>query len=152
MKKIYIGALLLGLIIISITFYQQHQLIKDYREQLYGQLYIIQKPVEEILLYQKTAEQYDDEKRAQLFEPLVNANSYIFNFTGGGLHLEPNIREQYFSEYNDTKIKYMHSIQAYEDAATPEEREQAHTRLQKQYDVYEAFLREAEKALVEPLE
>ena len=152
MKKVYIGALLMGLIIISTIFYQQHQLIKDYREQLYGQLYIIQKPIEEILAFQKTAEQYDDEQRAQLFEPLVNAYSYIFNFTGGGLQLEPQIREQYFSEYNDTKIKYTHSIQAYEDAATPEEREQAHTRLKEQYEVYEKFSRKAEKELVEPLE
>lgn len=152
MKKIYIGALLLGLIIISTTLYQQHQLIKDYRELLYGQLYILQKPIEGILEFQETAEQYDDEQRAQLFEPLVNAYSDIFNFTGGGLQLEPRMRDQYFSEYNDTKIKYTHSIQAYEDAATSEEREQAHTRLLEQYEVYEEFLRKAEKELVEPLE
>ncbi len=152
MKKIYIGALLLGLIIISTTFYQQHQLIKDYRELLYGQLFIIQKPIEGILAFQETAEQYEDEQRVQLFEPLVDAYSDIFNFTGGGLQLEPQIREQYFSEYNDTKIKYTQSIQAYEDAATSEEREQAHTRLQEQYDIYEEFLRKAEKDLVERLE
>lgn len=152
MKKIYIGTLLLGLIIISTIFYQQHQLIKDYRELLYFQLYIIQKPIEEILTFQKTAVQYDDEQRAQLFEPLVNAYSYIFNFTGNGLQLEPQFREQYFNEYNDTKLKYTQSIQAYANATTSEEREKAHTRLQEQYEDYKEFLKKAEKELVEPLE
>jgi len=132
--------------------YQQHHLIKDYREQLYGQLYIIQKPIEEILSFQKTAEQYDDEQRVQLFEPLVSAYSDIFNFTGGGLQLEPHIKKLYFSEYNDTKLKYTLSIQAYEDAATSIEREQAHTRLKEQYEDYKEFLRKAERELVEPLE
>lgn len=132
--------------------YQQHHLIKDYREQLYGQLYIIQKPIEAILTFQQTAEQYEGEQRAQLFEPLVNAYSDIFNFTGGGLQLEPHIETLYFSEYNDTKLKYTQSIQAYEDAATSIEREQAHTRLKKQYEDYKEFLRKAKSDLVEPFE
>jgi hypothetical protein len=151
-KKIYIGVLLLGLIIVSTIFYQQYQLIKDYRGLLYGQLYIIQKPIQGVLEFQKTAEQYDDEQRAQLFEPLVNAFSDVFNYTGDGLQLEPQIRELYFGEYNDTKIKYSQSIQAYKEAETSEEREQSHTRLQKQYEAYEEFLKRAETELVEPFE
>ena len=152
MKKIYNGVLLLGLIIIGPIFYQQHQLIKDYRSLLYGQLSIIQKPIEEVLEFQKIAEQYDNEQRAQLFEPLSNAFADVFNFTGGGLQLEPRIRELYFFEYNETKIEYTQSIQAYKDATSAEEREQAHILLQRQYEAYEKFLKKAETELVEPLE
>ena len=140
MKKIYIGILLLGLMIIGPILYQQHQLIKDYRSILYGQLSIIQKPIEQVLEFQKVAEQYDDEKRTQLFEQLSNAFADVFNFTGGGLQMEPRIRELYFYEYNETKIEYTISIQAYKDAATPEEREKAYILLQKQYEAYEEFL------------
>jgi hypothetical protein len=104
------------------------------------------------LAFQKSTEQYDDEQRAKLFEPLVNAFSDVFNYTGGGLQLEPQMRELYFVEYNDTKIKYTQSILAYKEATTSEKREQAHIRLQKQYEAYEEFLKRAETELVQPLE
>ncbi|SDO32092.1 hypothetical protein SAMN05518871_11551 [Psychrobacillus sp. OK028] len=152
MKKIYSAVLLLLLIVIGTIFYQQHQLIDSYRELLYGQLSVIQKPTERILAFQETAEQYDEEQRDRLLEPLVNAFSDIYNFTGGGLQMEQHIRELYFGEYKDTKGNYADSIHDYEEATTSEEREQAHIRLQEQYEAYEEFLKKAETELVEPFE
>lgn len=152
MKKIYSAILLLVLIVIGTIFYQQHQLINSYRELLYGQLSVIQKPTERILAFQGTAEQYDEEQRDRLLEPLVNAFSDVYNFTGGGLQMEKYIRELYFVEYKDTKGNYAASIHAYKEATTSEEREQAHMRLQEQYEAYEEFLKKAETELVEPFE
>ncbi|WP_312506435.1 hypothetical protein [Lysinibacillus sp.] len=77
----------------------QHQLIKSYRSLLYGQLYIIQKPIERILLFQETGEQYTREQRAQLFELLYDAFADVANHTGGGLQMEPSIKEQYFGGF-----------------------------------------------------
>lgn len=151
MRKIYIGALLLLLIVVGTVFYQQQQLIKDYRQSIYGDLAIIQKPIERILTFQETAEQYNDEQRAQLFEPLFNALADGFNYGGGGiLHLEPHIKKQYYHEYMDAKTKYAVIVHAYMAATTSEEREQAHARLKEQYEAYEEFLKTAATELVEP--
>ncbi|MFS0689935.1 hypothetical protein AB1K89_11950 [Sporosarcina sp. 179-K 8C2 HS] len=150
MRKIYIGALLLLLIVVGTIFYQQQQLIKDYRQSIYGDLAIIQKPIERILTFQETAEQYNDAQRAQLFEPLFNALADVFNYTGGTLQLEPHIKEQYFYEYMDAKTKYAVIVHAYMEATTSEEREQAHGRLKEQYEAYEEFLKTAATDLVEP--
>lgn len=150
MKKIYIGALLILLIVIGTIFYQQQQLIKDYRESIYGDLARVQKPIERILTFQETAEQFNDEQRAQLFDPLYNAFADVFNYGGGTLHLEPRIKEQYYHEYMDAKTKYAVIVQAYMEATTSQEREQAHIRLKEQYEVYEEFLKSAATELVEP--
>jgi hypothetical protein len=66
--------------------------------------------------------------------------------------MEPQIKELYFYEYNETKKEYVQSIQAYKDASSSQEREQAHILLQKQYETYEEFLKKAETELVDPLE
>lgn len=152
MKKIYIGALLVLLLVAGIVFYQQHQLIKGYRGSLYGDLAILQKPIERILTFQETAEQYSDEQRVQLFEPLFNAFADVFNYGGGGtLNFEPHIKEQYYHEYMDAKSKYAVIVHAYIEAATSEEREEAHARLQEQYEEYEEFLERAGAEVVEPV-
>ena len=104
------------------------------------------------MAFQKTAEQYDEEQRYRLLEPLVNAFSDVYNFTGGGLQMEKHIKELYFEEYKDTKGNYAASIKAYEDATTSEERKQAHMRLLEQYETYEEFLKRTETELVEPFE
>ncbi|MFF5994128.1 hypothetical protein AAGS61_05105 [Lysinibacillus sp. KU-BSD001] len=152
MKKLYLVGLLLVVMVISTFFYRQHQLIKDYRALLYNQLYIIQKPIERILIFQKTAEQYKPEQRVQLIEPLYDTFTDIANHTGGGLQMEPHIKEQYFMDYLDTKNKYVHSVNAYIEAGTSEEREEAHMRLKEQYETYQNFLKKAETELIEPFE
>ena len=153
MKKMYIGALLILLIVASTVFYQQHQLIRDYRGSIYGDLAILQKPIERILTFQESAEQYNDEQRTQLFEQLYDAFADVFNYGGGGtLNLEPHIKEQYYHEYMEAKTKYAIIVKAYSEATTPEEREQAHVRLKEQYDAYEEFLKTAATELVEPFE
>ncbi|MCM3638901.1 hypothetical protein M3152_14455 [Sporosarcina luteola] len=150
MKKIYIGALLILLIATSTVFYHQHQVIIDYRASIYGELAIIQKPIERILEYQETAEKYDDAQRAQLIETLFNAFADVYNSTGGIVRAERQIEEQYLNEYLDTKKQYVQIVIAYEEATTSQEREQAHKRLLEHYKVYEEFLKKVEKEFVEP--
>ncbi|MCM3711849.1 hypothetical protein [Sporosarcina luteola] len=150
MRKIYIGVLLMLVIATSMIFYHQHQVIKDYRESIYGELAIIQKPIERILAFQETAEKYDDEQRAQLFEPIFNAFADVYNSTGGIVRVEPHIEEQYLDEYLDTKKQYIQIVIAYEEATTSQERAQAHKRLIEQYKVYEGFLKKVETEFVEP--
>ena len=152
MKKLGIGGLVIIGIVIGIVFYQQHQLINDYRALLYNQLYIIQKPIERILLFQETAEQYTSEQRAKLFEPLFDAYADVANHTGGGLQLEPHIKEQYFTDYLNTKNKYVQILNAYIEAQTPEDREVAHIELIEQYEAYNEFLEETETELVKVFE
>lgn len=96
---LYIGGFLVVVMVIGIMLYHQHQLIKSYRSLLYGQLYIIQKPIERIILFQETGEQYTREQRAQLFELLYDAFADVANHTGGGLQMEPSIKEQYFGGF-----------------------------------------------------
>ena len=138
------------MMVIGIVFYQQHQLIKSYRSLLYGQLYIIQKPIERILLFQETGEQYTQEQRAQLFEQLYDAFADVVNHTGGGLQMEPSIKEQYIIEYFNIKNEYLQCLNAYIEARTPEKREEAHLQLKEQYEAYQKFLKRAETKLVEP--
>ncbi|WP_332646550.1 hypothetical protein [Lysinibacillus sp. 54212] len=152
MKKLYIAGLLLIVLVAGTAFYQQHQLIKSYRGLLYGQLFIIQKPIERILIFQETAEQYTQEQREQLIEPLYDAFADVSNHTGGGLQMEQHIRDRYFMDYLDTKTKYAQSVNSYINAVTEEEREEAHSRLKEAYEAYENFLKKAEKELVEPFE
>ena len=152
MKKLYIGGFLVGVLVIGIVFYQQHQLINSYRSLLYGQLYIIQKPIERILVFQETGEQYTQDQRAQLFELLYDAYADVANYTGGGLQMEPQIKEQYFMDYLNTKNDYIQSLNAYIEAETPEKREEAHLQLKEQYEAYQKFLKKAETELVEPFE
>ncbi|MEO4054283.1 hypothetical protein [Solibacillus sp. CAU 1738] len=152
MKKFNIVGILLVVMVIGAVFYQQHKLIKDYRALLYDQLYIIQMPIERILIFQETAEQYTHEHRAQLIKQLYDAFADVANHTGGGLQLEPHIKESYFMDYMDTKNKYVQSVNAYIEARTPEEREEAHKHLKKQYEYYQKFLIKAETELVERYE
>ncbi|WGT37311.1 hypothetical protein QH639_15825 [Lysinibacillus sp. 1 U-2021] len=148
MKKLGIGGLLILVIVIGTVFYQQHQLINDYRALLYNQLYIIQKPIERILLFQETAEKYTQEQRKQLFNPLYDAYTDVANYTGGGLQLEPHIKKEYFMDYLYTKNQYAQSLDAYIEAQTPEQRELAHTQLKEQFEAYKKFLEKTKTELV----
>lgn len=121
MKKLYIGGFLIVVMVIGIVFYQQHQLIKSYRSLLYGQL-----------------------------EQLYDAFADVANHTGGGLQMEPSIKEQYFMEYFNIKNGYLQCLNAYIEARTPEKREEAHLQLKEQYEAYQKFLKRAETKLVEP--
>lgn len=152
MKKLGLGGLLIVVIVIGTVFYQQHQLINDYRALLYNQLYIIQKPIERILLFQETAEKYTYEQRKQLFNPLYDAYADVANYTGSGLQLEPRIKEPYFMDYLNTKNQYAQSLNAYIEAQTPEQRETAHNQLKEQYETYKKFLGKAETELVKVFE
>lgn len=152
MKKLSMGGLLIVVIVIGTVFYQQHQLINDYRTLIYNQLYIIQKPIERILLFQETAEKYTQEQRKQLFNPLHDAYADVANYTGGGLQLEPHIKEQYFMDYLNAKNQYAQSLNAYSEAQTPEQRELAHTQLKEQYEAYKKFLEKNETELVKVFE
>lgn len=152
MKKLGLGGLLIVVIVIGTVFYQQHQLINDYRALLYNQLYIIQKPIERILLFQETADKYTHEQMKQLFNPLYDAYVDVANYTGGGLQLEPNIKEQYFMDYLNTKNQYAQSLNAYNEAQTPEQREAAHNQLKEQYEAYKKFLEKTETELVKVFE
>lgn len=147
MKKLSIGGLLLLVIVIGTIFYQQQQLLKDYRALLYSQLSIIQKPIERILVFQETGKQYTQEQRTQLFETLYDAFSDVANYTGGGLQLEPQIKEHYFMDYLDAKNKYAQILNTYIEAETPEKREAAHILLQEQYEAYEKFLKTSKTEL-----
>ena len=152
MKKICIGGLLIMVLVIGTAFYDQQQVINDYRALLYNQLYIIQKPIERILLFQETAEQYTSEQRAKLFEPLFDAYADVANHTGGGLQSEQYIKEQYFMDYLNVKNKYAQSLNAYNEAQTPEQLETAHNQLKEQYEAYKNYLKKPEAELVKVFE
>jgi len=152
MKKLTLGGLLIVFIVIGTVFYRQHQLMTTYRAQLYNQLYIIQKPIERILLFQETAETFSDDEREQLFNTLQEAYEDVANYTGGGLQLEPHIEEQVFMDYLNTKNTYAQSLNAYSEAETPEQRAKVHTHLKEHYETYKRFLEKTKVSLVKDFE
>ncbi|MGG2073569.1 hypothetical protein AB1J28_09475 [Lysinibacillus irui] len=129
--------------VIGIMLYHQHQLIKSYRSLLYGQLYIIQKPIERIILFQETGEQYTLEQRAQLFELLYDAFVDVANHTDGGLQMEPLLKNNILEDFN-IKNEYLQCLNAYIETRTPEKREEAHLQLKEQYEAYQIFLKNSE--------
>ncbi|MFJ7666394.1 hypothetical protein ACIQXI_04760 [Lysinibacillus sp. NPDC097195] len=152
MKKLIIAGLLFVFFVVGTIFYQQHLLITNYRAQLYNQLSIIQMPINRILLFQQNAEKYTEDERNQLFTLLHEAYAYVANYTGGGLQLETDIREQYFINYLNTKNEYSVLLDAYVDATTAEQRELAHIKLKEQHEIYKKFLEETKLELVKDFE
>jgi len=152
MKKLTLGGLLLVFIVIGTVFYRQHQLITNYRAQLYDQLYIIQKPIERILLFQETAETYSNDEREQLFNTLQEAYEDVANYTGGGLQLEAHIKEQVFMDYLITKNTYAQSLNAYSEAETSEQRTKIHKQLKEHYKIYKRFLDKTKASLIKDVE
>lgn len=149
MKRIWL--ILIGLIaLVMINFmYLQNQLITDYRSLLYSDLEHLTLPVERILAFHEESGSYDETERTEKLNQLNQTYADFFNYTGGGLQLEPAIREKYYLTYYDTKISYFQIIQRYSEATTEEERERAYQDLQEKNEEYRQFLQIALEELVE---
>ena len=151
MKKIWL-ILISVIAIVMITFmYQQNQLINDYRSLLYSEMETLNVPIERILAFHKEAESYDEKERNDKLNQLYETYADFFNHTGGGLQLEPVMREKYYITYNDTKLSYFQIIKSYMESTTAEERELAYQDLKETYEKYQQFLKTSKKELVEPI-
>ena len=151
MKKIWL-ILISVVIVVMINFmYQQNQLVTDYRSLLYGEMEVLNVPIERILAFQQEAESYNETERNNKLNQLNESYADFFNYTGSGLQLEPAIREKYYLTYSDTKLAYYQIIERYLEATTAEERERAYEDLKKKYEEYQQFLQTAKKELVEPI-
>lgn len=151
MKKIW--PILISLVVIGllIVIYQQHQLVREYRSLIYADMTQLNVPIFEILEFHESTEDYDGEEiRAHLSQ--LNARfADFFNYSGGALHVESGIEEEYFDTYNDTKLAYNSIIQRYIDSSTPEEREQVIEELKESYGQYKEFLETAKEELDMPI-
>lgn len=151
MKRIWLILISVVIVVMITSLYQQNQLITDYRSLLYSEMEVLNVPIERILAFQQEAESYNETERNNKLNQLNESYADFFNYTGGGLQLEPAIREEYYLTYNDTKLSYFQIIKRYMEATTAEERERAYQDLKEEYDEYQQFLKIAEKELVEPI-
>ena len=151
MKRIWLILISVVIVVMITSLYQQNQLITDYRSLLYSEMEVLNVPIERILAFQQEAESYNETERNNKLNQLNESYADFFNYTGGGLQLEPAIREEYYLTYNDTKLAYYQIIERYLEATTAEERERAYEDLKKKYEEYQQFLQTAKKELVEPI-
>ena len=63
------------------------------------------------------------------------------------MQYEPDIREKYFTYYNETKIAYTHLIAEYKKVKSSDERDNTYAKLKSTFDNYKVFLEKAEKEL-----
>lgn len=146
LKRVLFILNLLVLICLVVVIYQQHQDNRVYRSLLHGDLAVINVPIERILTYHEQGEYEDDEDQAVLTS-LEENYADIFNHTGGGLQYEPDIREKYFTYYNETKIAYTHLIAEYKKVKSSDDRDNAYAKIKSTFDNYKVFLNKAEKEL-----
>ena len=143
------GLFIINIVIIAflvVVMYQQHQLIKDYRGTVYGDLTQINMPVERILTYHENKD-YTEDTNQKLLNTLFEYYGDIFNNGGWGFLLESDIKEKYHTKYQDTRVSYSLAIQNYIDAQTEDERQQAYHTIKSQYENYSEFLEKARKDL-----
>ncbi|MTD31608.1 hypothetical protein [Planomicrobium sp. YIM 101495] len=151
MKKLLL--ILTGLIMVGLLvgIYQQHQTIRDYRSLVYSDMAQLREPVVAFLEFHEEAERLSEEERNEQLVQLNSRFADFFNYSGGGVHVEQKIKEEYYGSYNDAKSAYSHIIQRYTDASSPEEREQAITDLRNTFERYNEFLETAKDDLDVPI-
>lgn len=150
MKKLRLAIIgIIGIVIISVM-YQQHQTILNYRQNVYYHLQVLAVPIEKVLDFHQTTENYEDEERKAMLDELETMYTTIFNYTGGEVITEQKMRDTYYDEYTQTKIDFVSYLQKYINATTPEQREQAYMQLKGEYDEYKIFLQLAKDELQLP--